>query len=103
MVASWVEKGKGGVELKVIEYTGGGYEVQDASFGKVYKWRPGNVVVECECGERLTLTSLETTCEWCGVDHGPAVQGELDAHQLEDEARHPWRYTRDREDTGMPY
>jgi hypothetical protein len=27
----------------------------------------------------------------------------LDAHQLEDEARHPWRYAGDREDTGIPY
>ncbi len=98
-----MEKGKGGVELKVIERTEGGYEVQDAPFGKVYKWCPENFVVECECGKRLTLTSLETTCGWCGVDHGPTVEEELDAHQLDDNARHPWRYAGDREVTGMPY
>ena len=73
MMASWVEKGKGGVELKVIERTEGGYEVQDAPFGKVYKWCPENVVVKCECGERLALTSLETTCGRCGVDHESTV------------------------------
>ena len=89
--------------MKVIECAKGGYEVQDAPFGKVYKWCPENVVVECECGERLTLTSLETTCGCCGADYRLTVQDELDVHQLEDEARHPWRYTRDREDTGMPY
>jgi hypothetical protein len=67
-------------------------QVQDAPFGKVYEWCPESVVVEYECGERLTLTSLETTCEWCGADYRPTVQEELDAQQLEDEARHPWRY-----------
>ena len=103
MMASWVEKGKGGVELKVIERTEGSYEVQDAPFGKVYKWCPENVVVKCECGERLALTSLETTCGRCGIDHGPTVQKELDAHQLEDETRYPWRHAGDREDTGIPY
>ena len=78
--------------MKVIECTEGGYEVQDVPFGKVYKWRPEKVIVECECGQRLTLTTLETTCGWCGVDHKATVQQELEAHQLEDEARHPWRY-----------
>ena len=64
-------------------------QVQDAPFGKVYKWCPESVVVEYKCGERLTLTNLETTCEWCGADYSLTVQEELDAQQLEDEARHP--------------
>ncbi len=42
----------------VTEHTEGSYEVQDVQFGKVYKWRPENVVVRCECGERATLTGL---------------------------------------------
>ncbi len=46
-------------------------QVQDALFGKVYKWCPESVVVEYKCGERLTLTNLETTCEWCGADYRP--------------------------------
>jgi len=75
--------------VKVIECAKGGYEVQDAPFGKVYKWCPENVVVECECRERLTLTSLETTCGCCRADYRLPVQEELDVHQLEDEARHP--------------
>ena len=89
--------------MKVIECTEGGYEVQDVPFGKVYKWRPEKVMVECQFGQRMTLTPLETTCRWCGVDYRSMVQQELEAHQLEDEARHPWRYTGDREDAGMPY
>ena len=36
-------------------------QVQDAPFGKVYKWCHESVVVEYKCGERLTLTNLETT------------------------------------------
>ncbi len=35
--------------VNVIKCAKGGYEVQDAPFGKVYKWCPENVVVECEC------------------------------------------------------
>ena|SRR5215211_2375368 len=34
--------------VKLIERIEGSYEVQDAPFGKVYKWRPENFVVECE-------------------------------------------------------
>ncbi len=57
--------------MKLIERIEGSYEVQDAPFGKVYKWRPGNVVVECECGERPTLTASATTCAACGAELVP--------------------------------
>lgn len=89
--------------MTVIEHTQGSYEVQDVQFGKVYKWRPENVVVRCECGERTTLTGLKTTCEWCGANHAAPIQEELGNWQLEDEAARPWRYAGDREDTGIPY
>ena len=39
----------------VIECAEGRYEVQDVEFGRVYKWRPERVVVECDCGERTAL------------------------------------------------
>ena len=78
-------------------------QVQDALFGKVYRWCPESVVVEYKCGERLTLTNLETTCEWCGADYRPTVQEELDAQQLEDEARHPWHYMGDREEAEISF
>jgi hypothetical protein len=88
--------------VKIVECTEGRYEVQNMEFGKVYKWCPESVVVECDCGEMLTLTRSETACGWCGVDHAEVVQEELATRQLEDETTHPWRYAGDREEAGIP-
>ena len=41
---------------KVIERLDACYEVQELEFGKVYKWQPERIVLECECGQRLSLT-----------------------------------------------
>jgi hypothetical protein len=90
------------VKVKKIKHTEGCYEVQDVEFGKVYRWRPESLVVECECGERPTLTRSETTCEWCGTDHTVTVGEGSIVGQLDDETLHPWRYAGDREDTGLP-
>ena len=87
--------------MGVIERAEGRYEVQEVEFGRVYKWRPEQVVVECGCGERATLTASETTCR-CGADHVVVVREGL-VGCSEDEALHPWRYDGDREDTGIPY
>jgi hypothetical protein len=38
------------------EHTEGHYDVQEVEMGEVYTWRPESVVVECDCGEKLTLT-----------------------------------------------
>ena len=91
------------IEHAVIERTEGHYEVQEVEFGRVYRWCPGCVIVECECGERLTLTSSVTTCRWCGADHTSVVREGSPAGRLGDETLHPWRYAKDREDTGLPY
>ena len=91
------------IECAVIERTEGYYEVREVAFGTTYKWCPGHAIVECECGERLTLTSSMTTCRCCGAEHAPLVREELVTERLDDQALHPWRYTRDREDTGLPY
>jgi len=37
--------------VRVIERSGGRYEVQEVEFGRVYKWSPECVVIECDCGE----------------------------------------------------
>jgi hypothetical protein len=92
-----------GEVAKVIERLQACYEVQEVQFGEVYRWCPDSVLVECECGERLTLTRLDSTCRWCSADHSAQVQQELEARQLEDEATHPWRYARDRQDAGLPF
>ena len=38
--------------------------VQEVEFGRVYKWCPEYVVIECDCGERLSLTGSTTVCKW---------------------------------------
>ncbi len=73
----------------VIECIEGHYEVQNASYGKVYVWCPEHVVVECECGERVVLTTSETVCS-CGVDHAALVREELASRKVSDGAPHPW-------------
>ena len=101
---SWVGKGKrgNGQLAKVIECTQARYEVQDVEFGKVYKWRPEQVLVECRCGQRLSLSASTISCAECGTDHELAVkEASADGHQS-DQALHPWRFVEDREDDGLP-
>jgi len=77
--------------VKIIERVQAHYEVQDVEMGKVYRWRPETVVVECTCGEQLTLSALKTTCPKCGADNAPIVE-EMRVARPEDEGDHPWRY-----------
>lgn len=88
---------------KVIERVEARYEVQEVEFGKVYKWRPERVVVECRCGERLSLGSSRTTCAECGSDHVEALQEESAERRQSDEVLHPWRYSEDHEEEGLPF
>ena len=106
---SWVGKGKRGTGqlAKVIECAQARYEVQDVELGKVYKWRPKHVLVECRCGQRLSLTPSTTSCVECGTDHVLAVkEASADEHQS-DQTLHPWRYyyySEDREEAGsLPF
>jgi hypothetical protein len=69
-------------------------------FGKVYAWHPGSVVIECDCGERLTLTGSKTVCG-CGADHEATIREELSARKPGGGGLHPWRYSADREDVGL--
>ena len=85
----------------MVERAEGRYEAQDVELGRVYRWRPEQVVVECDCGERTIVTGSETACR-CGADYA-AVLREGHAASPEDEVLHPWRYAGDREDVGIPY
>lgn len=90
--------------VTIVERTEGHYDVREVEFGRVYRWCPDCVVVECDCGERLTLSASSTaTCHRCGADHTAALRAEVAAKQLGDEALHPWRYAEDREDAGIPF
>ena len=88
--------------MAIVEYIEGSYEVQDVEFGKVYRWCPESILIECGCGESPTLTSSQTTCVWCDADHALTIREELSARRPEDEAVHPWRYAEDREETKLP-
>jgi hypothetical protein len=91
--------------ITALERTEGHYEVQDVEFGKVYRWSPGHVNIECECGERLNFTAVyAATCPRCGADHTATIREELTAERTsKNETLHPWRYeAQSLEDTGLP-
>ena len=90
---------------KVIERARAGYGIEEAEYGKVYRWQPETVVVECGCGEEASLTPSDTVCEECGAEHTWLVQENLaDLQPQGDEYLHPWRYTENDEDkVALPY
>ena len=78
---------------KVIERVQAHYEVQDVEMGKVYRWQPESIVVECYCGNTLTLTALKNACGKCGADLRATVEVVLEGRPNE-EVKHPWRSLR---------
>jgi hypothetical protein len=88
---------------KVIECTQARYEEQDVEWGKVYKWCPARIAVECGCGERLYLNASITSCKACSTDHTLTVRGVLANRREREEVLHPWRYSEDHEDAGLPF
>lgn len=95
--------GKGELMITIVERIQGHYDVQEMEFGRVYRWCPECVVVDCDCGERLTLTASSTAvCCRCGADHTITFRAELAAERLGDEVLHPWRYAEDRKGASLP-
>ena len=89
---------------EVTERVDARYEVQDVECGKVYKWCPERMVVECQCGQKLSLTASTTSCVECGSDHVLAVKAASTDRLQSDQTLHPWRYySEDREDGGLPF
>jgi ribosomal protein S27E len=82
---------------KIIERVQAHYESREVPFGKTYKWHSSFVALECECGEKVTLsaTSTMTTCRQCGADLGAIVhdiqEEEREGHSP-DKLTHPWFY-----------
>ncbi len=91
--------------VKIIECVEAHYNIQAAEFGTVYKWRPESVMIECECGEMVTLTASSTTCEECGAGHTGLVRENLAVRRSrEDKEVHPWRYSeKNGNSTSLPY
>jgi hypothetical protein len=82
---------------KVIERVEAHYEAREVPFGKVYEWHPGHIALECECGEKLilTTTSTITTCSQCGADldvDGFVHDTQEREGRLPDRLTHPWFY-----------
>ena len=70
------------------------YETDEFPFGRSYVWHAEQTIVECDCGERLTLTATSTTSVcWCGTDHS-AIIGDIQKREgrLSDTIIHPWLY-----------
>jgi hypothetical protein len=89
--------------VEVIEHLEGLYQVQEVPLGRVYRWRPECIIVECDCKAKSTLTSYITTCSECDTDHAGAIQEWLVVRRSrDDEATHPWRYATDNEEVGIP-
>ena len=88
---------------KVVERLDEGYEVQEVEFGKVYKWHPERIVLGCECGQRISLSALSTSCVECGSDHLQAIKEASKEGRHSDQTLHPWRYSEDRQDVGLPF
>ncbi len=89
--------------MQVVERSAPHYDVQEVEFGRVYRWCPECVVVECDCGERMVFKRSELiesvkVCE-CGASMA-TVREELDFQVLDEEAARPWRSS---EDTGVPF
>src|SRR5829696_4998169 len=55
--------------VQILERLQAHYESREMPFGKVYEWHPAAVDLECECGEKVTLsaTSTTTTGSVCGA------------------------------------
>lgn len=102
--------------MKIIERIKEHYDVEEVKYGKIYKWCPECIVVECECTRRWTLTRSEllsgsllpSTCE-CGKDHMSAIRQEIRDEEVvghrcfeDDQHAHPWRYWHTSEDAGLP-
>jgi hypothetical protein len=81
---------------KIIERVQAHYEVSEVPFGKTYEWHQATVTLECECGEKVTLsaTSTITTCSGCGADLGDAFVHFIGKREgrLPDRLTHPWFY-----------
>ena len=81
--------------VQILERVEAHYENREMPFGKVYVWNPATFALECDCGEKVTLSvaSTTSTCGRCGAELGAFVY-EIGERQgrLPDMLTHPWFY-----------
>src|SRR5829696_3440674 len=82
--------------VQILERVQAHYENHQMPFGKVYAWHPDSLVLECECGEKVTLSatsSTTTTCGRCGADLDTFAHDIREREgRLPDNLTHPWFY-----------
>src|SRR5215212_9622382 len=81
--------------VQILERVQAHYENREVPFGKVYEWHPAAVELECDCGEKVTLTAISTTtaCGRCGAERGTFVHDIREREsRLPDNLTHPWFY-----------
>jgi hypothetical protein len=76
--------------VQVIEHVQAHYEIHEVEMGTVYRWCPESVIVKCNCGEKLILTTSQTTCSGCAADYAAITEEVLDDRPEEKVVR-PWR------------
>ncbi len=83
-------------QRKITERGEGHYETREFPFGRTYEWHPAHIALECDCGEKVTVTatsSTTTTCAQCGAEHSAFIHDMREREgQPADETTHPWRY-----------
>ncbi len=79
---------------KILERIEGHYEVHEGPFSRAYTWHPAYVTLECDCGERFSLTATSTTATCrCGTDHSALIRDiEEREDQLPDKSVRPWHH-----------
>jgi hypothetical protein len=101
---------EGRSEVQVIERVAEHYDTQEVEFGRIYRWCPECVVLECKCGKRKTLSRSDLIkanpdCE-CGADNTASVRAEVVLELLDKDYEahhHPWRYWHTTKDSGIPF
>lgn len=83
--------------VQILERVEAHYESREMPFGKVYEWHPACVALECDCGEKATLSSATssttTTCSRCDADLSTFVYDIREREgRLPDNLTHPWFY-----------
>ena len=77
--------------VQILERLQAHYESREMPFATVYEWHPASVALECDCGQKVTLSATSsTTCSGCGADLGTFVYeiGEREG-RLPDNLTHP--------------
>lgn len=95
--------------MRIVERIPEHYDVQEVEdFGRVYRWCPEQVVLECgACGTKSTFKRSDLMASLvncgCGARCSARVREELLTEKVdEDERIHPWRYWHSEENTGIP-